>query len=75
MSEGAQLSPIYQIEIAGRLDQTWEAWLNGLTITQNNEHPPVLTLTGPIVDQSKLRGVMNHLWDLNLTILALRRLD
>ena len=64
----------YQIDVAGKLDQTWTAWLNGMTLVQTSREPPITTLTGNL-DQAKLRGIMNQLWDLNLTILAVRQLE
>ena len=66
--------PMYQIKIAGALDPDWSSWLNGLTLNQESEQPPIMILTGPIIDQAKLRGILNQLWDLNLTILAVNRM-
>jgi len=31
------------------------------------------TLTGTVEDQSALRGILNQLWDLNLTLISVRR--
>jgi hypothetical protein len=67
-------SPIYQIKIQGKLDPAWLTWLNGLTLTQESDEPGNTILSGPIVDQARLRGILNNLWDLNLTILAVNRL-
>jgi hypothetical protein len=34
---------------------------------------PITTLAGPIADQATLRGVLNRIWDLNLTLLSVTR--
>jgi len=34
----------------------------------------LIVLTGPIADQAALRGLLSRLWDLNLTVIALRRI-
>ena len=39
---------------------------NGTTITP---------LTGPVLDQAGRRGILNKLWDLNLTLLTVTRTD
>ena len=64
---------LYQIEIAGSLDARWSEWFSGLTITAHESEPPRTTLTGR-VDQTALRGIVNRLWDLNLTLISVQRL-
>jgi len=67
----------YQISVEGRLDESWSEWFNGLTMTSELERggQPVTILTGPIADQSALRGVLNRIWDLNLIVISVERLD
>jgi hypothetical protein len=61
---------VYRIKVQGRLDtERWSDWFTGLTITVENEYPPVTALTGP-VDQAALRGILNRLWDLNLALIS-----
>jgi len=68
-------SPVYCITVQGCLDETWGAWLNGLAIETADEHGACVTrLTGEIVDQAALRGLVNQLWDWNLTLIAVTRL-
>ena len=66
----------YCITVQGRLDETWGTWLTGLTleITADDHGSIVTTLTGEIVDQAALRGLLNQLWDWNLTLMAVTRL-
>ena len=69
-------APIYCITVQGRLDKGWGEWLGGLSIdTTRDEHGAIVTsLTGEIVDQAALRGLLNRLWDWNLTLIAVTRL-
>ena len=64
----------YTIEIAGSLDTHWSEWFSGLTIAAHESEPSRTTLTGRI-DQTTLRGIVNRLWDLNLILISVQRLD
>jgi hypothetical protein len=59
----------YEIHIKGHLNSTWSDWLEGLEmkLSDNGE----TTLSGPIVDQAALMGVLNKLNRLNLTIISI----
>lgn len=67
---------IYQIKVSGHLDRGWSAWLSGVTITYESESNdvPTTTLTGPVADQSALRGILAKLWDLNLVLISLTQI-
>ena len=62
---------VYQIRVRGRLDERWSDWFNGLTveIVNESENPPVTIITGAI-DQAALRGILNKVWDLNLSLIS-----
>ncbi len=66
----------YQIKVEGKLDQGWSDWFSGLTITFEDEDTSLAstTITGA-VDQSTLRGILTKMWDLNLTLISVTRLD
>ena len=66
---------IYRIKVEGRISPEWSAWLNGLTIDLESEQPPVSMLSGVVVDQARLRGILNKLWDLNLNLISLERIE
>jgi hypothetical protein len=66
---------VYQIRVQGRIEAQWTSWLNGMTITQESEEPPVSRISGRVIDQAKLRGIINQLWDLNLTLISVNRLE
>ena len=62
----------YQIVIQGHLDSEWSDWFEGLTITQDDNGET--SLSGPIVDQSALHGVLIKIRDLGLPLLSLTRI-
>ena len=68
---------IYEIQVQGELDRGWEAWFNSLavTITYASELPPTTTLVAPVADQAALRGMLCKLWDLNLTLISVHRVE
>jgi len=62
----------YEIKVRGILDQAWSGCFEdlALTVEERGTLPPITTLTGFIKDQSALRGMLNKLWDLNLTLIS-----
>ena len=63
----------YAIRVQGHLDADWSEWLEGMTLTHGEGG--VTRLEGPIRDQAALRGLLDRLWDLHLTIVTVQRLD
>jgi hypothetical protein len=63
----------YAIRVHGHLHLDWSEWLEGMTLT--HEESGATRLEGPIRDQAALRGLLNRLWDLHLTILTVQRQD
>lgn len=68
---------IYQIEIQGYLDPSWSEWFNGFKMVSHQEltGASTTTLTGIIADQPALRGILGKLWDLNLSIISIYRIE
>ena len=67
----------YQIKVQANLDDRWSDWFDGLTVVVEDESadiPPVTILTGRM-DQSALRGILNKIWDLNLTLISIIPID
>jgi hypothetical protein len=62
----------YAIRIKGLLDPRWD-WLEGLTVT--HLEPGETLLSGPIVDQAALHGLIARIRDLNLTLLSVNQID
>jgi hypothetical protein len=67
----------YEIRVQGWIGERWTKWLNGMTISSEGagDSSPVTILTGPIVDQAALRSLLAKLWDLNLTLVSLARME
>ncbi len=73
---GIHIEPVvYHITVEGRLDAGWAEWFDRMRVTtkETGAGVPTTTLTGPIADQSALRGILNKLWDLNLTVVSVMR--
>ena len=64
---------VYQITVFGHLDNTWSEWFDGLTITLVDSGETILT--GPIIDQTALHGVLIKIRDLGLPLLSLTRIE
>ncbi|HQR25448.1 MAG TPA: hypothetical protein PLP61_00275 [Nocardioides sp.] len=60
---------VYAINVRGHLDDHWAGWLGGLTLTHHDDG--TTTLTGPVVDQADLHGVLAKLRDGGITLIAL----
>ena len=58
----------YEIWVKGHLDESWTEWFEGLTITNLESGETVLS--GKIVDQAALHGVLSKVRDLNLSLIA-----
>ena len=63
----------YEIRVKGHLEPGWLDWFEGLQI-QNLENGET-SLIGLIADPLALRGVLDKLWDLGLTLLSLHRIE
>ncbi len=61
----------YEIHVAGRLGARWASWFDGLTLTHEDDGTTVIS--GPIVDQAALHGLLQKLRDLGITLLSLTR--
>ena len=58
----------YEIRIKGHLDTRWAAWFDDLTITLEDNGETVLT--GPVVDQAALHGLLRKVRDLGLPLVS-----
>ncbi len=60
----------YQIRVGGHLDTSWTDWLGGLGIAAQPEGNTLIS--GTLPDQAALHGVLNKLYSLGLTLLAIQ---
>jgi len=58
----------YEIRIKGHLDDRWSDWFEGLTITL--EENGDTRLTGPVVDQAALHGLIKKVRDLGMPLVS-----
>jgi hypothetical protein len=59
---------VYQIRIKGHLGRQWTDWFEGLTITAEDNGDTLLT--GPVIDQAALHGLLRKVRDLGLQLLS-----
>jgi hypothetical protein len=59
----------YEIRIQGHLDNQWTDWFEGLTITM--EEDGTTLLTGTVVDQAYMHGLLKKIRDLGLTLISI----
>jgi hypothetical protein len=64
---------VYQIRIKGHLSGQWTDWFEGLTITLEDNGDTLLT--GPVIDQSALHGLLKKVRDLGLPLLSVNRVQ
>jgi hypothetical protein len=67
------MAHIYQIIVQGQLDTDWSEELEGLTITHRSDGTSLLS--GPLLDQSALHGLLLKVRDLGLPLLFLSRIE
>ncbi len=64
---------VYQIRIKGHLDPRWTDWFGGLTITLEDNGDTLLT--GPVVDQAAMHGLLRKVRDLGMPLLSVIRVE
>ena len=63
----------FEIRVNGHLDESWSDWLEGLEIKLMDNRE--MMLSGYILDQAALMGILNKLYSLNLTLLSVRGIN
>jgi hypothetical protein len=69
-------SATYRIVAQGILPAHWRGRVGGMEIidTTEGDDQPQVTLVGPILDQAALRGVLETLYHLHMSIISIERL-
>jgi hypothetical protein len=64
---------LYEIRIKGHLDSRWAYWFEDLTITLEDNGDT--RLTGPVVDQAALFGLLKKVRDTGMPLLSVNRVE
>ena len=66
----------YRISVHGGVDEAWFEYYDHMTIKieAGSMKRPLSTLTGQVIDQSALMGILNHLYDLQLPLISVEYL-
>lgn len=59
---------VYQIRLGGHLGDQWQGWFEGLTLTLEDNGDTLLT--GPVVDQAALHGLLKKIRDLGTPLIS-----
>ena len=67
----------YRISVQGAIDRKWSEYLDDMAISlrQVADETPTTVLTGRLVDQAALMGVLNNVYDLGYPLLSVARVD
>ena len=63
---------VYEIRIKGHLGPQWADWFGGLAITLEDNGDTLLT--GPVVDQAALHGLLRKVRDLGMPLISAIRI-
>jgi hypothetical protein len=72
-ADNSNLTPVYHIRIQGHLSPRWETWFDPMSISLDANGESLLT--GPVVDQAALHGLIRKLSDLGLPLLSITRVE
>lgn len=64
---------LYEIRLKGHLDGRWGDWFGSMTITLEDNGDTLLT--GPVIDQAALHGLLKKVRDLGLPLLSVNRVE
>ena len=62
----------YQIKVKGQLGSQWSDWFEGMTFQYEGA---ITTMTGKVMDQSALHGLLVKVRDLNLLLISVKRIE
>ena len=66
-------SGLYEIRLKGHLNDRWADWFEGLTITLEENGDTLLT--GPVIDQAALYGLLKKVRDLGMPLVSVTPLE
>ncbi len=62
---------VYQIRLKGHLGSQWTDWFGGLTVTLEDNGDTLLT--GPVLDQAALYGLLKKVRDLGMPLVSVNQ--
>ena len=62
----------YQLKVKGEFGRRWSDWFEGMKIESGDG---VTILTGEVVDQAALHGLLVQVRDLGLTLISVTRIE
>ncbi|MEM0979399.1 MAG: hypothetical protein AAGH78_03905 [Cyanobacteria bacterium P01_H01_bin.58] len=68
LDRSAESHPQYEICIKGHLDHRWSDWFEGFAIAPQDNGETLLS--GPVIDQAALYGVLIKVRDLGLPLIS-----
>ena len=63
----------YEIRVKGHLDQRWTVWFDGMTITNVEDGNTIIS--GSLQDQAALHSLLVKVYNLNLTLISVSRIE
>ena len=75
--QGNETTNLYRIVVDGQLHESWSDWLGKVILERKDKRLDVCQtiLISAVPDQAALRGLLNHLWDLNLKIISVNKCE
>ena len=71
--ENQNAQSYYEIRFKGHLDDQWAGWFEGMTISL--EADGNTRITGQVVDQAALHGVLKKIRDLGLPLVSVNQIQ
>jgi hypothetical protein len=69
MCGGKSVQPqVYEIRLKGHLGSQWTNWFGGMSVTREDSGNTLLT--GPVIDQAALHGLLKKVRDLGMPLIS-----
>lgn len=73
-TNNSKIASLCRIVVHGDLNDSWSNWLSEVSFQRiyqdlSSRHTVIIS---EVPDQAALRGLMNKIWDLNLTVISLK---
>ena len=64
---------VYEIRLKGHLEARWVKWFDGMAITLEEDGDTLLT--GPVIDQAALHGLLKKVRDLGMPLISVNPVE